>query len=99
MNTCHYNDGSKHECCNHQHYCIFNEKRWELETKIMDTWREHDKLKRLHNSYLKGYYCGDVDYNFLLKKLDLVRHNLSRLVEYKNKIIKGEINGYGFLES
>lgn len=98
-NTCYYSEGSKHECCTHQHYCIFNKNRIELEKTIMKNWRDYYALKELHNSYLKGYYCGNIDYSFLLKKMDLIKHNISRLVKFKQKIIDKEVDGYGILES
>ena len=99
-NTCYYSPGDdKHECCTHQHYCIFNQNRVKLEKKITSNWREYYKLKRTYGSYLKGYYTGDVDYNFLLKKLKMVKSNISRLVAIKEKIIRGDIDGYGFVES
>jgi len=96
LNTCYYSSGSKHECCTHQQYCIFNQKRDQLERKIRKNWLKYYELKKIYNSYLKGYYCRDIDYDFLLKKLDLVKHNISRLVQFRNKIINGEVDGYGF---
>lgn len=98
-NTCYYSEGGRHKCCTHQHYCIFNENRVRLEMKIMDNWREYYSLKKLYNSYLKGDYTGELDYDFLLKKLNIVKSNISRLVLFEKKIIDGDVNGYGFLES
>ena len=99
VNTCYYSEGSRHECCTHQHYCIFNEKREQLETKIMENWREYYNLKKLYNSYLKGDYIDELDYDFLLKKLNTIKSNISRLVLFEKKIINGDVNGYGFVES
>lgn len=96
VNTCYYSEGGKHDCCTHQGYCIFNENRVKLEQKIGDTLREYYELKKLRDSYLKGYYCGNIDYDFLLKKLNLLRHNISRLVQFKDKIINNEVDGYGY---
>ena len=96
MNTCYYSKGSKHECCTHQHYCIFNENRWNLEKQLMKNWREYSELKRLHNSYLRGDYHGDIDYDFLMRKIGSVRQNISRLTQYRTEIIEGKVKGYGY---
>ena len=97
-NTCYYSRGSQHKCCTHQHYCIFNKNRVKLEKQIGEAWRKYYDLKKLHDSYLKGYYTEDIDYRFLLKKIDLVKSNISRLVLIEKKIIDGDVNGYGFMD-
>jgi len=98
MNTCNYSDGNKHECCTHPTYCIFNENRDRLERQITKLQREYYDLKRLHDNYFKGCYCGDLDFNFLLRKLDLVKHNISRMVKFRKMILDGDVNGYGFMD-
>lgn len=65
----------------------------------MKNWREYDSLKKLYDSYLKGHYTGELNYEFLLKKLNVVKNNISRLVSFEKKIMKGDIDGYGFVES
>lgn len=64
----------------------------------MKNWREYDSLKKLYDSYLKGYYTGELNYEFLLKKLNVVKNNISRLVSFEKKIMKGDIDGYGCMD-
>lgn len=97
LNNCYYSPGDDgHSCCTHQHYCIFNKKRWNLEKKITELTNELNKLKRLKNSYILGHYVGDVKYEDIIKKLDIVNSDISRLVKFKNRVLNKEVDGYGY---
>lgn len=95
LNTCYYSAGSKHDCCTHQHYCIFNEKRTLLEKKITELENEYAKWKKLRDSYMLGNYCP-IEYNTIILQLDVIKQSMNELNNYKNKILNGEIDGYGY---
>lgn len=95
LNKCNYSEGGGHDYCSHSHYCIFNEKRWRLEKKLTKLLKEYNELKTQKNSYILGYYCN-VDYNEIIKKLNLVQESISRLIEFKQKILDNEVKGYGY---
>lgn len=98
VNTCFF-DGNSHEYCTHQHYCIFNKKREILEKEIMKTWNKYNSLKKSRDSYMVGYYSDVTDYDYLLKRINLIKIKLSRLVKFRQKILDKEVEGYGILES
>ena len=98
LNECSYSEGGKHTVCNHQQYCIFNGNRWKLEKKITQLQNELEELKKIKNSYILGYTCN-MEYDIIIKKIKITRQSIARLTNFKQKIIDGEINGYGILES
>lgn len=98
LNECTYSEGGKHTVCNHQHYCVFNGNRWKLEKKITQLNKEYTELKKIKNSYILGYTCN-MEYDTIIKKMKITRQSITRLTTFKQKIINGEINGYGVLES
>ena len=55
-------------------------------------------FEKIKNSYILGYTCN-MDYDSIIKKMDITRQSITRLTTFKQKIINGEINGYGILES
>ena len=95
LNECNYSEGGKHEYCSHSHYCIFNDKRWSLENKLTKLLKEYDELKTQKNGYIVGDYCN-IDYNKIIKKLNLVQESISRLIEFKQKVLNNEVKGYGY---
>lgn len=97
LNKCYYSNGGGHSCCSHSHYCIFNEKRWELDKKINKLLKQYNSLKTLKNSYILGYYC-EVEYDFVIKQLIIVRESIAQLIEFKHKILDKKVDGYGILE-
>ena len=94
--VCNYGNG--HESCSHSYYCIFNPLRIHLEEEINETFGEYLKLKRLQNSYNLEYFTPVTDYDFLVKKIELIRGRLLKLIKYRSKVLKGEVNGYGALD-
>lgn len=95
LNECNYNNGGKHEYCSHQYYCIFNDKRWRLEKKLTKLLTEYKELKTLKNSYIIGNYCN-VDYNNIIKKLNLTQESISRLIQFRQKVLEKKVKGYGY---
>lgn len=95
MMSCNYSDGGKHSCCSHSHYCIFNKKRWALEKKITELSNQYSELKKLKNSYILGYQCN-LDYDVLINQMNIVKESISKLSEFKTKILEKKVSGYGF---
>ena len=55
INTCYYSPGTdKHTCCTHQHYCIFNPNRTELERQITSLENEITNFKKIKNAAING---------------------------------------------
>lgn len=95
-NTCFYSEGSKHDCCTHQHYCIFNDKRIALEKQIKNLL---DK-RLLHRQQLENLQTGEcyteADYETTKKELKIIENDLRQLRLFEHKILNKEIKGYGF---
>ena len=51
MNNCKYNPSGKHECT-HQHYCIFNNKRNELEHRILQVHKKLEEFKHIKHCFI-----------------------------------------------
>lgn len=95
LNNCNYSEGGQHSCCTHQHYCIFNEKRWKLEKKITELNREYKKWNTLRISYIVGNYVN-MDYDMIIRKLNIIETDIKELNKFKQKILNMEIGGYGY---
>ena len=96
LNKCYYSEGSRHSCCTHQHYCIFNKKRWVLETKITSLTKEHDELNRLKNSYVVGNYVGNIEYKDIINRLEVIKEDINNLIQFKKRILGMRVEGYGY---
>ena len=53
MNNCEYDTGGKHNC-KHQHYCIFNQHRGQLEHEIIQLSNQINELKHVKNCFING---------------------------------------------
>ena len=53
MNECRHSPSGKHECI-HQHYCIFNSNRAELENKIINLQKKIDEFKHIKHCFING---------------------------------------------
>jgi len=96
FNTCYYSGGSKHECCTHQHYCIFNSKRIALEKqikKLLDKRLLHKQ--QLENLQTMECYT-EANYETTKKELKIIENDLRQLRLFERKILNKEIKGYGF---
>lgn len=101
LNECKYSEGSKHECCNHPHYCIFNNNRWKLETKITELQKKKNELVKLKTSYIVGNYVGNMSYDELIMKITIIKKDINRLLRFKTRIVenkRSEKYGYEILE-
>jgi len=95
MNTCYYDNGSKHELCSHQEYCIFNNKRTSLETTIT---KLENRIKTLETTITLMEF-DDITFNITeykktLKKLNTTIDELNKLKKYRENIKRGD--GYGY---
>lgn len=99
MNTCYYSAGNKHDCCTHQHYCIFNPKRTELSERITKVQSQLEFWKNVLSNLLVGDCYVDKGYKEVKKKIDVLELDLKQLRLFELKVINGDIDGYGFLES
>ena len=64
LNDCYYSPGNdKHECCTHPHYCIFNEKRTQLEKDIHELETKLTQFENIKNSAINGeiIYHNELD--------------------------------------
>ena len=108
-NICRYDTSVKHELCKHQHYCIFNRKRRELESRITVLENDIEDLENLNNNLLnddilyhtrfKEYYENQ-DYGGLKNRVKslirIEREELIGLVRFKGRVLDGKVNGYGY---
>lgn len=95
MNTCYYDNGSKHELCTHPEYCIFNKKRTILEQTIT---KLENKIKTLETTVTLLEF-DEIQFNIkyykkTLKKLNTTTDELNRLKKYRKNIKRGD--GYGY---
>ncbi len=110
-NICRYDDGCEHELCKHPHYCIFNKNRVDLETDITNLENEISNLKKMDNLLLNSEviyhdefkdFINNGDFTGLKNKIkDLINiktGELNDLVRFKNRVLDGNVKGYGFGE-
>ena len=108
-NICRYDEGSKHENCKHQHYCIFNPKRIELEEQITGLTNELESLKNYDNNLLNGDIVYHDSFKEFIEAGDFVGlrrkvkdcinvkvMELNELVRFRNRVLDGMIGGYGY---
>ena len=97
-NECNYSTGNKHSCCKHPNYCIFNNKRIQLEKSI------HSLEKELHNrnkslDFIKKEGTNNtLDYETNKKRIKILNEELNNLRKFKDKIIENEVKKYGFIQ-
>ena len=108
-NICRYDDGVKHELCKHQHYCIFNSRRVELEKRITALENDIESLEKLNNNLLNDeliyhkrfdeYYKSN-NYvglkNMVKNSLNTEREELISLLRFKSNVLDGKVKGYGY---
>lgn len=95
-NTCYYSEGDKHECCTHQHYCIFNNKRVILEKQITKLLNKREHLKQQLENLLTEENYTSANYNTTKKDLKIIENDLRQLRLFQKRILNKEIGGYGF---
>lgn len=95
-NECYYSPGEKHSCCKHPNYCIFNPKRIQLEKSIHALEKElHYRNKSLNFTKKEGT-PNTIDYETNKSRIKILNEELTRLRQFKNKIIETEVKEYGF---
>lgn len=99
MNTCYYSDGSKHKCCTHSHYCIFNPKRIELQDKITKLEKKLEHWRLQLSNFLTGEFYTSESYATIKQNVKLTESDLRQMRLFEMKVLNGDIDGYGFLES
>ena len=96
-NECNYSTGNKHSCCKHPTYCIFNPRRIQLEKSIHQLEKElHYRNKCLLFSKKEGTN-NTIDYETNKSRIKILNEELTKLREFKNKIIEKEVKEYGFI--
>lgn len=99
INTCYYSPGDdKHDACTHQHYCIFNNNRIQLETDI--TKLENELHQRIYDlKFIKNEGTNNsADYEATKNRIKILNADLEHLRNHRNKIIENkEVKGYGFV--
>ena len=99
INTCYWSPGEdQHECCTHQHYCIFNNNRIQLETDI--TKLENELPQRTHDlKFIKNEGTNNcADYEATKNRIKILNSDLEHLRKFRKKIIENtEVKGYGFI--
>ena len=100
LNTCYYSPGTdRHECCTHQHYCIFNPNRIRLETNIIKL--ENELHQRIHDlKFIKNEGTNNsADYEATRERITILNTDLENLRKSRKKIIENkEVKGYGNME-
>ena len=98
INTCYWSPGEDgHNCCTHQHYCIFNKNRITLETDI--TKLENELHQRIHDlKFIKNEGThNSADYEATKNRIKILNADLEHLRKHRNKIIENkEAKGYGY---
>ena len=97
VDTCYFSEGTKHECCTHQHYCIFNTNRVNLEKEIGNLLSRLADLELQLSNLRTGEYYTTANYEDTKKQITIVKTDLRNLRQFENKILKKEIDGYGFV--
>ena len=97
LNTCYWSPGTdKHSCCTHQHYCIFNNNRIQLETDILKLENElHQRIYDL--KFIKNEGTNNcADYEATKDRITLLNRDLENLRKSRKNIIENtEVKGYG----
>ena len=109
QNICRYDESSHHKNCKHQTYCMFNENRIHLESDITGLENEIEHLKEVNEDYLNGDVIYIDELKEFIEKEDYVslRHKVKSLisikeselldlVRFRNRVLDGEIGGYGY---
>lgn len=94
FNTCYYSEGTGHSCCTHPFYCIFNNNRFQHEKEINDVLCELDFSKSLLKMMEAGFVFFNMDYDGVVKLVDMLVEDLSMLMEFDRKIKGNEVDGY-----
>ena len=98
INTCYWSPGKdSHSCCTHQHYCIFNQNRIQLETDINKLENElHQRIYDL--KFIKNEGTNNcADYEATKERIKILNADLEHLRNHRNKIIENkESKGYGY---
>jgi len=98
LNTCYYSPGTdKHECCTHQHYCIFNNNRIQLDHDITRLETElHQRIIDL--KFIKNEGTNNcADYEATKERITLLNRDLENLRKSRRNIIENtEVRGYGY---
>lgn len=81
-NICYYSEGTKHELCSHQNWCIFNPKRIKLEETIIKISK---LLKKAEKQYNQQLINGD-ELIFTEEDLESIKNDLKNLKEYEKKV-------------
>ena len=97
INTCYFSEGTKHGCCTHQHYCIFNSNRINLEKEIGRLLKRLEHLELQLSNLRSGEYFTTANYSETKKEIKIIKTDLRNLRLFENRIIKKEIDGYGFI--
>lgn len=95
-NTCYYSPGhDKHSGCTHQHYCIFNLNRIELEKQINDLSNDlHSHIQALH-ALKTGRNYTNANYRETKEAIKLLNEDLGNLRDFEKKIKNKGVKGYG----
>lgn len=70
MNDCDYDSTNKHQCT-HQHYCIFNNKRNELEHRILQVHKKLEEFKHIKHCFINDeiIYHEELDDCYIIDKV------------------------------
>ena len=88
---------SPHELCNHKHYCIFNEKREDLEKSITKLENDLNESLRVKDMVINGEIdASDTFINGLNRRVDNLQYDLRNLNNFRLDVLHGRIGGYGY---
>ena len=88
---------SPHELCTHKHYCIFNEKREDLEKSITKLENDLNKSLRVKDMVINGEIdASDNFINGLNRRVDNLQYDLRNLNNFRLDVLHGKIGGYGY---
>ena len=96
FNECWYSCGADnpHIACTHQNYCIFNENRNLLESRITELENE---LKDIENQLIQyPYIYTTMNHDELIKEKTLLTNDLEELRNLRNYIIDNGVKEYGY---
>ena len=95
-----------HELCIHQHYCIFNKNRTELETNITQLQNKLQEFQNIKDAAINGetiyheeladYYSTDKFMGALNRKIENVEYDLKGLLDFRLDVLHGKKEGYGY---
>ncbi len=96
QNKCHYNSITQHKQCPNNNYCLFNNKRNQLENNIQEVKIIlYSKKKELETLLLEGKGTKTKPYE-LNKTIKNIEKELKRLIEYRETILEKENEEYGY---